>query len=140
MERDKKKIELVYEYIQREFKVDKNQIHSKVRTRDINDARRLFWYVMRNYFEYSFQKIGDITLHNHATIISACKKFDEYSGIYPKITTIPYKDICFQLDLVKNSLEEQVAELKQKMVVINQELDRILTINQLENERKKLHC
>lgn len=140
MERDKKKIELVYEYIQREFKVDKNQIHSKVRTRDINDARRLFWYVMRNYFEYSFQKIGDITLHNHATIISACKKFDEYSGIYPKITTIPYKDICFQLDLVKNSLEEQVAELKQKMVVINQELDRILTIKQLENGRQKLHC
>ena len=140
IEKDKKKIELVYEYIQREFKINKNQIHSKVRTRDINDARRLFWYVMRNYFEYSFQKIGDITLHNHATIISACKKFDEYSSIYPKITTIPYKDICFQLDLVKDSLEEQVIELKQKMVVINQELDRILTIKQLENGRQKLHC
>ena len=43
-------------------------------------------------------------------------------------------------ELVKNSLEEQVAELKQKMVVINQELDRILTIKQLENGRQKLHC
>jgi len=32
IEKDKKKIELVYEYIQREFKINKNQIHSKVRT------------------------------------------------------------------------------------------------------------
>ena len=41
---------------------------------------------------------------------------------------------------MKESVEEQVAELKQKMVVINQELDRILTIKQLKDEREKLHC
>ena len=68
-------------------------------------------------------------------VICSCRKFDDYS-VYPKITTIPYKDICFQLDLMKDSVEEQVNELKQKMVVINQELDRILTIKQLKDEAK----
>tara|TARA_R100001015_G_C4634116_1_gene200018 strand:+ start:4161 stop:4583 length:423 start_codon:yes stop_codon:yes gene_type:complete len=140
MERDRNKIDFVYDYINREMGVDKHKIQGKVRKRDINDARRLFWYVMRNYFEYSFQKVANLTNHNHATVIAACKKFDMYADIYPKITTTPYKDICFQLDVMKDSLEEQVAELKQKMVVINQELNKILTIKQLQDERKKLHC
>ena len=140
MDSDTRKIQFVFDYIYREMGITEQQIKSKVRKRDIGDARRLFWYTLRNYFQYSFQKIGNITLHNHATVICSCRKFDDYSVAYPKITTIPYKDICFQLDLMKDSVEEQVAELKQKMVVINQELDRILTIKQLKDEREKLHC
>ena len=94
---------------------------------------------MRNYFQYSFEKSGKITLHNHATVLHACRTFDDYTVPYPKLTILPYKDICFQLDLMKDSVEEQVEDMKEKIILINKQLDKILTIKQLQNGRKKLH-
>jgi hypothetical protein len=139
MESDRTRIKFVFDYIHKEMGISEVQIRSKSRKRDIGDARRLFWYVLRNYFQYSFQKIGLITFHNHATIICSCRKFDEYSDVYPKITTLPYKDICFQLDLMKNSVEFQVEDLKEKIIIINKKIDELITIKQLKNGRKKLH-
>ena len=140
MESDRKKIQFVFDYIYREMGIHEQQIKSKSRKRDIVDARRVFWYVLRNYFQYSYQKIGNISLHNHATVISCVKKFDDYSVAYPKITILPYKDICFQLDLMKESVEEQVEDIKEKIILINKQLDKLITIKQqLQNGRKKLH-
>ena len=140
MESDRKKIRFVFDYIHKETGISEQQIRSKVRKRDILDARRLFFYVMRKYFQYSFEKIGMITLHTHATVLHACKTFEDYEVAYPKITTLPYKDICFQLDLMKDSVEEQVEDIKEKIILINKQLDKLITIKQLQNGRKKLHC
>jgi hypothetical protein len=139
MERDRKKIQFVFDYIQKEMDINEQQIRSKVRKREILDARRLFFYVMRNYFRYSFEKIGKITLHNHSTVLHSCRTFDDYTVPYPKLTILPYKDICFQLDLMKDSVEEQVEDMKEKIILINKELDKLLTIKQLQNGRKELH-
>lgn len=140
MERDRKKIQFVLDYIYKEMGIHEQQIKSKSRQRGIVDARRVFWYVLRNYFQYGYQKIGDISLHNHSTVISCVKKFDDYIIPYPKLTILPYKDICFQLDLMKDSVEEQVEDMKEKIILINKQLDKIITIKQLQNGRKKLHC
>ena len=51
MERDRKKIQFVFDYIHKEMGINEQQIRSKVRKREILDARRLFFYVMRNYFK-----------------------------------------------------------------------------------------
>lgn len=139
MERDRKKIQFVFDYIYKEMGISEQQIRSKVRKRDILDARRLFFYVMRNYFQYSFEKTGNITLHTHATVLHACRTFNDYTIPYPKLTILPYKDICFQLDLMKDSVEEQVEDMKEKMILINKQLDKLITIKQLQNGRKKLH-
>ena len=139
MESDRKKIGFVFDYIHKEMGISEQQIRSKVRKRDILDARRLFFYVMRNYFKYSFEKIGKITFHTHATVLHSCKTFDDYSIPYPKLTILPYKDICFQLDLMKDSVEEQVEDIKEKIILINKQLDKLITIKQLQNGRKKLH-
>ena len=140
METDRGKIQFVFDYIYKEMGIHERQIKSKSRKRDIVDARRVFWYVLRNYFNYGYQKIGNISLHNHATVISCVKKFDDYSVSYPKITILPYKDICFQLDLIKDSVEEQCQEMKEKIILINKQLDKIITIKQLQNvRRKELH-
>lgn len=139
MESDRKKIQFVFDYIHKETGISEQQIRSKVRKRDILDARRLFFYVMRKYFQYSFEKIGMITLHTHATVLHACKTFEDYEAAYPKITTLPYKDICFQLDLMKESVEEQVEDIREKIILINKQLDKLITIKQLQNGRKELH-
>jgi len=140
MERDRKKIQFVFDYIYKEMGISEHQIRSKVRKREILDARRLFFYVMRNYFKYSFEKAGKITLHNHATVLHACRTFNDYTVPYPKITTLPYKDICFQLDLMKDSVEQQLEELQEKTIIINKKINELLTIKQLQNgRRKKLH-
>jgi|TARA_R110002020_G_C15791884_1_gene730271 hypothetical protein len=139
MESDRKKIQFVFDYIDKEMSISEQQIKSKVRKRDILDARRLFFYVMRKYFQYSFEKIGKITLHTHATVLHACKTFEDYEVVYPKITTLPYKDICFQLDLMKNSIDHQLEELQEKTIIINKKINELITIKQLQNGRKKLH-
>ena len=139
MESDRRRIKFVYDYIQKEMKISEEQIRSKSRKRDIVDARRLFWYVLRNYFQYGYQKIGMMSLHNHATVISSVKQFDVYSESYPKLTTLPYKDICFQLDLMKNSIDHQLEELQEKTIIINKKINELITIKQLQNGRKKLH-
>jgi len=140
MERDRKKIQFVFDYIYKEMGVNEQQIRSKVRKRDILDARRLFFYVMRNYFKYSFEKVGKITLHSHATVLHSCRTFDDYTVPYPKLTILPYKDICFQLDLIKNSVEQQLEELQEKTIIINKKINELITIKQLQNgRRKKLH-
>ena len=140
MELTKNKDEFIFQYIEDNFGVSKGQITSKIRKREIVDSRRLYMYVLREKFGMTFIDIGRKTNNHHATVISNYKMFEDFSRIYPKITVLPYKDICFQLDLMDDSIEEHVANLKEQIVVINQKIDELLTIKQLKNGRKKLHC
>tara|TARA_R110000787_G_C13315964_1_gene435980 strand:+ start:338 stop:766 length:429 start_codon:yes stop_codon:yes gene_type:complete len=140
MERDRDKIQFVFDYIYKEMGISEYEIKSKIRKREVIDARRLFFYIMRNYFQYGFEKIGKITLNTHATVLHSCKVFNNYIAAYPKLTILPYKDVCFQLDLMKGSVEEQCQDMKEKIILINKQLDKIITIKQLQNgRRKELH-
>jgi hypothetical protein len=41
---------------------------------------------------------------------------------------------------MKDSVEEQVEDMKEKIILINKQLDKIITIKQLQNgRRKELH-
>ena len=135
-----KKDSFIYEYIYEKMGVTKEQISSKSRLREVVDSRRLYMYLLRNYFGLTFHKIGRLVGNDHSSVIANCKRFEEYQHIYPKITDLPYKDMCFQLDIMNNSIDNQVEDLKEQIILINQKIDKLITIKQLTNgRRKKLH-
>jgi hypothetical protein len=139
MELTKSKDKFIFDYIEDKFGVSKGQISSKIRKREIVDSRRLYMYILREKFGMTFIDIGQKTNNHHSTVIANYRMFEDFSKIYPKITVLPYKDICFQLDIMDDSIEEHVEKLKEQIVVINQKIDKLLTIKQLTNVRKKLH-
>lgn len=132
--------QFLFDYIYEKTGVTRKQILSPLRKREVVDSRRLYMYVLRNYFGLTFMKIAQLTLHDHSTIVAGCKKFEYLSSVYPKLTTLPYKDICFNLDMMKDTVDGQVEDLKEQIILINQKIDKLLTIKQLQNgRRKKLH-
>ena len=133
------KNKFILDYIEDKMGVSADKIKSRVRLREIVDARRLYMYVLREAFGIPFMKIGQLTNNHHSTVIANYKRFEDFSEIYPKITSLPYKDICFQLDMMSNTIEGQVNDLKEQVILINQKIDKLLTIKQLTNGRKKLH-
>ena len=139
MEFTERKESLILKHIKKNMGVDEYKIKSTSRERDVVDARRLYMYILREYFGLGFNEIGKITNNHHSTVIYNCKKFTDFFNIYVRITSLPYKDICFQLDLMKDSVEEQVEEIKEQIITINKKIDNLITIKQLQNGRKKLH-
>lgn len=72
----KKKLtpEIVLEYVAEEFKIKKDEILSRKRTKEISFARYIAMFITRELFDISLKSIGKYTGgRNHATVIHGCE-------------------------------------------------------------------
>ena len=99
--RDRISIDDILSIVARNCCVDVNHIISKIRKRDVIDARFIFVSTLRNQFYYPYQTIGKIMSKDHTTIIHAVnthnERYHQYNE-YKQVTDGVYED-------VKNILE-----------------------------------
>ena len=53
-----------------------DDVMSKTRRREVVDARRISFRILRNVYGLSFQRIGDLFDKNHASVLHSLKDFD----------------------------------------------------------------
>jgi chromosomal replication initiation ATPase DnaA len=88
--------EEILKIISQECDVSLSEITSRIRTKEVVNARFIFCAIMKNHFSYSLKRIGSVVGRDHTTIISAINEFnnryrnEEYfklmvNNIYSKI-------------------------------------------------------
>ena len=114
--------------VQKELDIE--DISIKNRTREMSQARFIYFKLARKYCRYaSLSKIGKAVKRDHATVINGLKKFDTEAKYDPYMYDV-YDTIAKHLDIyyVKPGREEYVD------MTFDQVLDRI---NELENKINK---
>lgn len=59
------------------YKVDVESIYTKVRTRDISDARQMVMYLAKKHVKMPLAAIGTRLSRSHATVLHGCKNIEE---------------------------------------------------------------
>lgn len=107
-----------------ENEMNLNDIFKKTRKREYVDARRIFFYMLRNKFLLTYYEIGNISKRNHATIIHSLKTF-EY---------IVEKDIVLN-NIFQKALEETELIISMPKITKKEQL-----IRKIEKLNKELMC
>lgn len=87
--RDRITKEEILEIVAKNCCVTVNQILSRVRDREVVDARHIFAAVMKKEFGHTFEHIGEILDRDHTTIIHAITTFGDRYKQYED-----YKDVA----------------------------------------------
>lgn len=110
----------IKKFIESEMCVD--NIFKNTRRREYVDARRIFFYILRNKFLLTYHEIGNISNRNHATIIHAQKDFNfiikgdvvleaVYKKTLQKAEFILYKPLLTKREVLIKKIEELNQEL-----------------------------
>jgi chromosomal replication initiation ATPase DnaA len=120
--------EKILNMVQKEL--DLEDISIKNRTREMSQARFIYFKLARKYCRYaSLSKIGKVVKRDHATVINGLKKFDAEAKYDPYMYDV-YDNIAKHLDIyyVKPGREEYID------MTFDQVLDRV---DKLENKINK---
>jgi chromosomal replication initiation ATPase DnaA len=110
--------------------LDLEDISIKNRTREMSQARFIYFKLARKYCRYaSLSKIGKVVKRDHATVLNGLKKFDAEAKYDPYMYDV-YDTIAKHLDIyyVKPGREEYID------MTFDQVLDRV---DKLENKINK---
>lgn len=66
------------DFVCNEFGVNKDELFTKTRKREIVDARNVCMAIMRDYTPASFQRIGEYFFRDHATVLFATKSVQNH--------------------------------------------------------------
>lgn len=73
--------EMITQEVCNYFKVDVESIYTKVRTRDISDARQMVMYLAKKHVKMPLAAIGTRLARSHATVLHGCKNIEERLSI-----------------------------------------------------------
>ena len=71
-------LENILSAVSYEVKIPIKDIKSKCSIKEIVDARKLYYYLSREYTKNSFAKIGKLVGKNHATVLFGFKKAESF--------------------------------------------------------------
>ena len=82
IKKDKPIQEHILDVVLNRYGVTLEELKSKARFKNIVKARQAFSFFCREYTNYSLQKIGNITLRDHATVLYSSRVFEQESKLY----------------------------------------------------------
>ena len=69
--------EMITRQVSEYYNLDPDQIFTKSRKREINDARQMVMYLAKKHTKMPFKQIGTRLSRSHATVLHACKMIEE---------------------------------------------------------------
>jgi len=128
------------------YEVNKDEIFSGNRKRNIIFAKRMYIYVLREVFGLTLMKIGEVTNLHHSSIIYHIRQFkfffkiySEDSESYKKIESIleteSYKKLKNRVIEVK--IDEEISELEGMSGKITDSLTKLYKIKKQKNDRQE---
>ena len=124
------------ESIAKEYGVEWSKIASRSRYRELVEARRCYYSILRNVFYYKLEHIGKETNQDHSTVIASLKSHERYIAVYKgerrRFNNV--KNIMLEKES-KEELNERISVLKTEREDLKTKMDALyLKLNRVEKE------